>query len=103
MECLCVLFAKNLNATPKVKRLSCTDRFTVSSAIKLYNGSGDISINSQMFLSRDYSNSTFDYIYPQTLESLNLLVPLQIASSWGYLYVFRPFKLEIWIVLLLTL
>lgn len=97
------VICEKLNATPKVIRLPCTDRFTVSSAIKLYNGSGDISINSQMFLSRDYSNSTFDYIYPQTLESLNLLVPIQIASSWGYLSVFRPFKLEIWIVLLLTL
>lgn len=94
---------EKLNATPKVIRLPCTDRFTVSSAIKLHNGTADISVNSQMFLSRDYSNSTFDFIYPQILESLNLLVPTQVASSWGYLSVFRPFRYEIWFVLLLTM
>lgn len=61
-----------------------------------------MTVNTQLFLSRDLSNATINFVYPQILESLNLLVPMKSKGQIGYDSIFQPFQLKVWLYLLLS-
>lgn len=91
---------EKMNATPHVHRLPCSDQFVKLSTLQLTNASGDLTVNTQFILSSTYENSSIDFLYPQILDSLNLLVHLKINNRWNYVSVFKPFQVEIWIALI---
>lgn len=97
------LICEKINAKPKVRRLHKRKHLLKESLQLLMDNEADMTVNPLLFLSRDYSNATIDFIYPQVLESLNLLVPAKTNFPWGKKSIFRPFRYEIWIALLVTL
>lgn len=92
-----------INATPNVIRLPCSDQFVKLSTLQLTNGSGELTVNTQFILSGIYDNSSIDFLYPQILDSYNLLVHVKTNNRWNYMSVFKPFQFEIWAALFVVL
>lgn len=97
------LICEKINATPVIRVSHKRHSLLRESLELLMDNSADMTVNPLMFLSRDYSNSSIDFIYPHVLESINLLVPMKTEFSLSKESIFRPFSLKIWIVLLATI